>query len=71
MPLDMSSDKIQHGGGGHFEIHINGYNSAVFAYIHTKFDAVTENDVPQEVSKSKFTSRKIQDGGGRHFTILR
>jgi len=63
----LTSDKFHHGGGGHFEIHINGYNSAIFAYIYTKFDAVTENDVPQDVLKSKFTSRKIQDGGGRHF----
>ena len=59
--------KIQDGAGGHFEIHFNGCNSTVLAYISTKFDAVTENDVPQEVLKSKFSSRKIQDGGGRHF----
>ena len=70
MPLDLSSDKIQHGGGGHFEIHINGYNLAVIAYVSTQFDAVTENDVPQELLKSKFASNKIQDGGGRYFEIL-
>ena len=63
MPSDLTSDKIQDGSSGHFETHINGYNSAVIAYISTKFDAVTENDVPQEVLKSKFASNKIQDGG--------
>ena len=61
---------MQDGSGGHFETHINGYNLAVIAYISTKFDAVTENDVPQEVLKSKFASNKIQDGGGRYFEIL-
>ena len=49
---------------------LNSRNSAIFAYIYTKFDAVTENDIQQDVLKSKFTSRKIQDGGGRHFEIL-
>ena len=37
-------DKIQDSGGRHFEIHINGYNSAVIAHISTKFDADTGND---------------------------
>ena len=67
LPSKLTSDKLQDGGGRHFETHINGYNSAVFAYIYTKFDAISENDVPQEVLKSKFTSHEIQDGGGRHF----
>jgi len=66
---DFTSDKIQNGGGRHFEIHINGYNSVAIAYISIKFHADTKNDVPQEVLKSKFTSGKIEDGGGRHFEI--
>jgi len=66
----LTYDKIQDGGGRHFEIHINGYNSAGIAYISTKFDADTENDVPQEVLKSKFTSDEMQDGSVRHFEIL-
>ena len=68
--LDFTFDKIQDGGSRHFEIHINGYNSAVIAHISAKFDVDTCIYVPPKVSKSKFTSGKIQDGGGRHFEIL-
>ena len=70
MPSDLTSDKIQDSGGRHFEININGYNSAVIAHISTKFDADNGNDAPQIVLTSKFASDKIQDGGGRHFEIL-
>ena len=40
LPSKFTSNKIQYGGGRHFEIHINGYNMATIAYISTKFDAL-------------------------------
>ena len=39
------------------------------AYICTKFYTGTKNHTPQAILPSKFNSRKIQDGGGRHFEI--
>jgi len=49
---------------------VNGHNSAAIARICTKFDTGIQNGVPEIVLPSKFTSDKIQDGGGRHFEIL-
>ena len=43
--------------------------SAAMAYICTKFYTGTKNRTPQAILLSKFNSRKIQDGGGRHFEI--
>ena len=37
------------------------------AYICTKFYTGTKNRTPQAILPSKFNSRKIQNGGGRHF----
>jgi len=34
-----------------------------------KFYTGTKNHSPQAIFVSKFNSRKIQDGGGRHFEI--
>ena len=45
----------------------NGYIPAAMAYICTKFYTGTKNHTPQAILPSKFNSRKIQDGGGRHF----
>ena len=53
------------------KFYINGHNSAAIARICTKFHAEIHNGVPEAVLTSKFTSDKIQDGGGRHFEILR
>jgi len=39
------------------------------AYICTKIYAGTKKHTPQAILLSKFNSRKIQDGGGRHFEI--
>ena len=39
------------------------------AYICTKFYSGTKNHTPQAILPSKFNSRKIQYGGGRHFEI--
>ena len=38
------------------------------AHICTKF-YTGKNHTPQAILLSKFNSRKIQDGGGRHFEI--
>jgi len=45
---------------------LNGHNLAIFKRIHAKFDTVIENEVPELVLPAKLSSRKIQDGGGRH-----
>jgi len=46
-----------------------GYISVAIAYICTKFYTGTKNHTPQAILLSKFNSRKMQDGGGRHFEI--
>ena len=45
-------------------------HSATVACICTKFDTETQNGVPEAGFLSKFTSDKIQDGGGRFFEIF-
>ena len=71
----FTSEKIQDGGGRHFENWCNGYISVAMAliamaYISKKCYIGTKNHTPQLIMVSKFNSRKIQDGGGRHFEIL-
>jgi len=39
------------------------------AHISTEFDTKAEKRVPERDVSSKFTSVKIQDGGGRHLEI--
>ena len=63
----FNSRKIQDGGGRHFKIHFNGYNSVTTKHICTKFGTEIKNNIPETELTSYFTSEKIQDGGGRHF----
>ena len=55
---DLTSDKIQDGGGRQFEIYFNGYNSVAIAYIFAKFDGETENEVPQDFLESNLHQAK-------------
>jgi len=52
---ELISDKIQDGGGRHFENHIFGHNSAIIARICTEFETRVENGVQQTDLPSKFT----------------
>jgi len=45
---------------------LNGNNSVIFEWIHTKLDADTKNEAPELVSLAKLISHKIQDGGECH-----
>ena len=45
---------------------LNGNNSVIFEWIHTKFDKDTENEAPELVSMTKLISHKIQDGDECH-----
>jgi len=53
--LDLTFDKIQNGGGRHFEIQFIGYNSVATACICTIFGTQTKNNVPVTILPSEFT----------------
>jgi len=42
---DFTSEKIQDGGGRHFEILFNGHNPVIVEHIRTKFGTETKNYV--------------------------
>ena len=67
-PSGLISNKIQHGGGCHFEIHINGYNSAAIAHIRTIFDTEAENEILDVVCQ-QIVRDKIQDGGNSESVV--
>jgi len=68
-PSKLICDKVKDGGVCHLDIHIFGHNSAVIAYIYTKFETDDGNGAAQQDSSSKFTSAKIERGSCRHFPI--
>jgi len=54
LPPDLTFDKIQYGGGRHFEIQFIGHFSVVTAHIRTKFATMTKNNVPDTILRSDF-----------------
>jgi len=40
---------------------LNGNNSVIFGWIHSKFDADTENEAPKLVSMAKLICHKIHN----------
>jgi len=51
------------------KIGLMAISRSLWHIICMKFYTGTKNHTPQAILVSKFNSRKIQDGGGRHFEI--
>ena len=66
MPSDLTSDKIQDGGGPIFKFCVNGHNLTAVPCICTKFDTDSKLG-PGSSFAVKFTYYEIQNGGGGHF----
>jgi len=49
-----------------FSNQLNGNNTVIFGWIHTKFNADTENEAPELVSMVELIFHEIQDGGDCH-----
>jgi len=58
LPSDLTFDKIQDGGGHHFEIQFIGHFLVATAHIRTTFATVTKNNVPDTILPSDFTVKK-------------